>query len=1462
MFIGGFEFFFEILKTDVSKMDNGENTPLSFLETLDDPVVKELLPFISGKFKKSDLNEAKKHNITFFLIVFRDTYPAEFYMLIAEIQKLTELTGIEMMHSLIGPEIVSFFDKIPKNFWKSIDVDMNQLPTYFNFPQTFQQKDSFYELQEILTKKYEFPATFPDVFNGDKFSFANTSVVKKKHFVDLVFSPFFESIISGDYSSVEEQCHYLPDLSAYFIASQRDILYADLSMCIELFGMQHPKSIASEMLERYKGDYEITQMLSFLSKTDVCTGDIEANSVPYILSEVIMDQSIHQFRMPPSFLISDKDATNDMDFIAGFWSIKSVLENINKPSSLPLVEKYLAQIKDVNFREKIVTDIFSFLFIRNKDNYFMCVPLFAEAILSVLMKYSDNEYIATGFSLLSSVHPKTLLELFNKDRSGVFFAMDEKDWEKAYALAGQTKYRKMVDLAKEVNLVVTGGSSSTNKQVLLESGLSTFSKWSEIEAPDKENELIVQLLKQRSKATSESFDVLPETEKWTPSSTFVEMFETDGLEMIASGHANLYINTIHGERLSSFIKYCSLYYKCASLSNFEFSSLTSGFGFDMKRALSGPVNCGSIDLASQLANICGIDLFMFILMHQKDFEITPELINFFIEQYPMEAAALALSGNMSKDAIRNLKNVPKIFSRFSDERELSTYEDLDDTLFNSDHYEILKKLLAKNIEELTDEDIYVLDVVSYSAKTKEEEKTVDIIMSTHVIFKEFKSAPETNSEIVEKLVFMNELQKAIRYTKAVNEDNVIMKLVEVCQKNAVEEVLTAFADKYELFIPLCVSKPCLIPSVLKIARGKAKTFLENLSLLPPSLIHNYKNKNELVAFFSQSIEKVLLFRKEFLNFVGDEEVFAICRSFVETDSFMKCLLHMVRFMKDKAKLSNWWCNYIITKTKQKIRTAEDEEKLIKYFYSIEPMLDYFSSLKLDVTEIKMMHDLVIQKLFRRIGSYDFSPETLLLICHLTDQEDTAIECGKLFDISLGQFYLQRAHAAIILGLFNTARDYVNRSGESVSSFKSHENCSIISTSFLEPLNFPPTFDIIAHQSIMLVPPKEIAKSRLPPQHIYNLISNSYNALINKVQGKTITGQTSEQRKELRFYMSNHMESKYAIPILTFKKQYDRVYQLLMSISDDQEREECFIKGVFFVAASNEKELTKLVNFVLSQDQNLFITRNLWDALIDFTKKRDMLHTLFHIYMFRNQLEDLASTSIALMKTAVGVEQNICLLGHANAALTECELCRQKKMALTPPYIASSATMEQITQQKQVVDLLLNFCIFCESHPDTVKYSSKYDILHNDAAYTEIMYTLIEQMDDGMIKSVFEVVPELRYTMSDVYDRIAKLPINKLMEIINHFKNSNISPEFFESLTTGTMKSISMTKNWASIMCLIMIAKSDPREQCTLFIEYDFLAEAYQSADNNGLDDMFPLIAHRCAQVGSLQVLQNCMLHLQ
>ena len=59
---------------------------------------------------------------------------------------------------------------------------------------------------------------------------------------------------------LESHIHYLSS-----ILHQQEIMYADLSMCLELLAMQHPKSLASEMLERFKGDYEITQTLISLT---------------------------------------------------------------------------------------------------------------------------------------------------------------------------------------------------------------------------------------------------------------------------------------------------------------------------------------------------------------------------------------------------------------------------------------------------------------------------------------------------------------------------------------------------------------------------------------------------------------------------------------------------------------------------------------------------------------------------------------------------------------------------------------------------------------------------------------------------------------------------------------------------------------------------------------------------------------------------------------------------------------------------------------------------------------------------------------------------------------------------------------------------------------------------------------------------------------------------------------------
>jgi hypothetical protein len=79
----------------------------------------------------------------------------------------------------------------------------------------------------------------------------------------------------------------------------------------------------------------------------------------------------------------------------------------------------------------------------------------------------------------------------------------------------------------------------------------------------------------------------------------------------------------------------------------------------------------------------------------------------------------------------------------------------------------------------------------------------------------------------------------------------------------------------------------------------------------------------------------------------------------------------------------------------------------------------------------------------------------------------------------------------------------------------------------------------------------------------------------------------------------------------------------------------------------------------------------------------------------------------------------------------------------------------------------------------------------------------------------------------------------------------------KEVTSATLRRIAIGRNRATIATIIVTCWSRPEDQCSFFLEYNYVMEAYLTAVTSQAKSLVPAIAARAAALGHFDIMPNC-----
>lgn len=1422
----------------------GEIALIDFLENKE--LSKQIAPLLGNNGKLSD---KIAHDLCFLILVLRNTNPGIYFTILPELTPLINNIPIQKLHHNIGPDAIVFYENPPIHFFSQLsDFDHKEIPNYFLYSMGLKNNDLTYALQKNFVSFMRYPGTIEELTNAPLLALTNTCINENIGFIDFLAPAVADTLISADTDMFDEMLELIPDIKPYFLIINQPMLYSDMEAFIELFSSDYKPSIATDVIKRFHNDYDLVQLLSIITSNDFCTGDLMTNSIPFHI-QYNFEKSDEFLNSAPDgfFSITDEAFNNDCDFLRSWKIFKLFLGCLAKPPKglsyvIQQIETALAAFTNSVRLSLVVIELFSCIFIRQNNGY-ICHPLVAMKLIETLAKFESSSFIQGASNLFSQHRAKrtdtTLDPYFERDHNVIFKAIDEKNWPLAEKLTQFIPYyRRFFMKARSAYNLINEGKE--NDEINFEVALSTFGSHDLLKKEQDKYPQYQSMIQYRLKTTGDSvLNPLPIPERWEPATHFVENFENSSLEIIASGQINVYIVTFNNsEQLYKFVNYLKLYYDCASLFNAaDYGSMEEIFRFDIKKALAGPFNIGDFQKSQKLAKMAGIDLVPFVINHLDVFNVQSDYLKLIFDLYPLEASALAYTiqdVSLFDEKPDKYKGIKQLIENETEEKQqILDYktlmyceeDEIDDYIYRIDPTIIYREVMKINEGDLLTKHFKMLDIISYVAPEQDKPKLQRITIYHRIRKITHASKPD---DIINDLIARDDFELALNYLHfCVRSETLAMPLcklfyLSINDGKRMDRILSEFSGRYNTIASRYFHIPGVLPHLIKFSPPEKKEFFEGISQLPEEVFldSNIFEVDTIAASFVRHPEAVFMLTNKIRSILTDQHLLTIIKNTKNGPYFQRIVAHLYNIFQDKSLVLDYWFESAKVAIKQiNVNSEEAERRVNVFFRQIRKVL--FEVNDIECQQILCLSEFGLSLPFTHCGvSYDCSnfeapefPHYLLHLCHLCDEEEIAISISKAYSIKLKQYYFERAYIQMQIGQYKKAEETLKRHNLMIDE-SSPDSIFDSSFKFLTP---------IAKKNIFKY---NVSLQQQEPFSPYSLIKS--------------TKQPCPNKDELQKLLINYTNPKAAISFMISYKEYQKAYGILISIPDVENQIDAFIRYFFFAFTFNN-DLAQMEELIKMMDQDFELTGHLFDGIVKFFERSNLSNGLLQIYLIREQYNEAAKTALDLLSTATSLSIRISLLGHAIRCINQ----------------LGSSSDKDILRLKKRIEIQYFFYQKCVENGIELNNES-YDLIHDDNQAANVCAVLMLNKSTPLIDEILSII---EVNMKSVSEKICKiLCYEKLQFIVSFIQDlSHSNQQLLRYIRPEILKALSQTNNRQYILSLIMLCYSTYEEQCLLFIEYDFLVEAFAHArSEKSLLKHLPLIAYRASTTGNKEIVNNCV----
>jgi hypothetical protein len=322
------------------------------------------------------------------------------------------------------------------------------------------------------------------------------------------------------------------------------------------------------------------------------------------------------------------------------------------------------------------------------------------------------------------------------------------------------------------------------------------------------------------------------------------------------------------------------------------------------------------------------------------------------------------------------------------------------------------------------------------------------------------------------------------------------------------------------------------------------------------------------------------------------------------------------------------------------------------------------------------------------------------------------------------------------------------------------------------------------------------------------------------------------------------------------RHFDSAYSEVLAVKGAEKRIRLFIYSVWLPAISHGHNRKSLVKFFLEQDPLLSRTRILWNGLMEFASKHSLLHTLFAVHALKNSFEDAALTALDIFDLEESAPRQLAQISHAQFTLSQAIHYRTTPDAnLAPPYRPSSShSLENLEKLLELTAFLQSVVEFFMERQ--IVFKGEYNVIRRNGAVVLGAVLLLNDADILFRRLLELVKTPLAGITRGAGAPLAEMPLAALLKNLKKVIAKQ-SAVVGKEVTSATWRNIATGQNRATIATIIMTCLSKAEDQCSFFLEYNYLMEAYSTALASHTKALVPAIAARASALGSFDLVLNC-----
>lgn len=393
------------------------------------------------------------------------------------------LPTIESVLFRISPQIlfqelgIDLFDYLSKIDTKTIqycpvsDIDQDRLPSFLNSLVLLQDSEVIKTLQSVLCMQNEYPKPASLFCEGNLLSMVNTSLYREKNFVDFLFSQVRLILARPMTLGTETTTEKIMETVISVMSLAIDILPFFVVKFHNLFGQFDSKfrtlvmeseytkrfPMVRELLERFDKDEELIRKLISVTGDKISPTDLLENSIPKLLEDYIHQQVCIDLTKEKCYVISDTDMSKDRNFAQFYRLLRKLVKSAAKRTDISTLFQGL-EIND------IVVDVFSLLFLRDRNGSFVFSVDDAIQILNAIKGHGNDQFVIPALRKANYAARKGDTDLLSILKpSGILFseAISSQQFDCAKELAGDNlALKEFCGIAEEVHNSLTNTNTS------------------------------------------------------------------------------------------------------------------------------------------------------------------------------------------------------------------------------------------------------------------------------------------------------------------------------------------------------------------------------------------------------------------------------------------------------------------------------------------------------------------------------------------------------------------------------------------------------------------------------------------------------------------------------------------------------------------------------------------------------------------------------------------------------------------------------------------------------------------------------------------------------------------------------------------------------------------------------------------------------------------------------------------